>query len=583
MSLIGETLNNRFYILKSLAQDGLGHTYLAEDRGFPAHHHCVVKQLDPGKENLPDLDKIKELFDREADTLAKISLDSNNLIPKLIDRFEQSGALYLVQEFIDGAPLSAELTPGKKLTQIATLELLTQILTPLEYCHREKLIHRDLKPDNIMRRQNGELVPIDFGIAKHSYSGTPGYAPEEQQYGQPELASDIYAVGKIAIQAMTGLPPTQLRRNPDTMTWEWRQHCHVTDGFAAILDRMVELLAARRYQNAAEALAAVESMPRGGNMLLSPSTPLAAQPAVVVERSRNHHPLVEQSQNPPPPELTRQKFSFETAKLEIVTTQAGIFGFGKEVSANIVRRSGSAEYITEDLGDVKLELVYIPAGSCMMGSNEQDCEQPIHRVDLSAFYMGKYAITQEQYEVVMGKNPSRFKESNRPVESVSWDDGMEFCDRLSQLTGHKYSLPSESQWEYACRGGTTTPFCFGETISTNLVNYDGNYVYNQGLKGKYREQTTPVGYFWPNPFGLYDMHGNVLEWCLDTWHENYHGAPTDGSAWIEHDNDCRSLRGGSCDDLPDNCRSSARSGEPPNYGDSEFGFRVVCAPSPEFD
>ncbi len=583
MSLIGKTLNNRFYILKSLAHGGFGHTYLAEDRGFQARHHCVVKHLDPAKENLPYLDKIKVLFDREAETLKKLSLYSN-LIPKFMDSFEQSGELYFVQEFINGAPLSAELAPGKKLTQIATIELLIQILTPLEYCHQEELIHRDLKPDNIMRRQNGELVLIDFGIAKdmgaasitkHSYGGTPGYAPEEQQYGQPELASDVYAVGKIAIQAITGLSPTQLRRNRDTMAWEWRQHCNVTDGFATVLDRMVELLAAKRYQNASEALAAVQSIPRGGNTLISPPTPPTAQQGggggFGFAQPSPQSTGVERSRNPSPP--TRQTFSFQTAKLE-----SALFGGSLKIS----RISGSAEYVTEDIGGVKLEMVYVPAGSFMMGSNEADDEKPIHRVNLSAFYMGKYAITQEQYQAVMGTNPARFKGSNRPVEKVSWDDGMEFCQKLSQRTGNKYSLPSESQWEYACRAETTTPFCYGETISTDLANYDGNRTYGKGLKGKYREQTTSVGDFPPNAFGLYDMHGNVWEWCLDTWHENYNGAPTDGSAWIENDNHSHLLRGGSWDNDPVNCRSSCRNGLARVIRYNYCGFRVVSLPSPRF-
>ncbi|WP_295614703.1 protein kinase, partial [Chamaesiphon sp. GL140_3_metabinner_50] len=166
MSIVGKTLNKRFYILKPLAQGGFGHTYLAEDLTFSARHYCVVKHLSPSKENLPHLARIKDLFEREADTLAKLSTYSN-LIPKLIDRFEEAEELYLVQEFIDGVPLSAELTPGKKLTEEATIELLIQILIPLEYCHQENLLHRDLKPDNIMRRrQTGELVLIDFGIAK---------------------------------------------------------------------------------------------------------------------------------------------------------------------------------------------------------------------------------------------------------------------------------------------------------------------------------------------------------------------------------------------------------------------------------
>jgi eukaryotic-like serine/threonine-protein kinase len=610
MSLIGTTLNNRFYILKSIAQGGFGHTYLAEDRKFQACHHCVVKHLDPAKENLPYLDKIKELFEREADTLANLSLYSNNLIPKLIDRFEQAGELYLVQEFINGASLAAELPEGKKLTQIKTIELLIQILTPLDYCHKENLIHRDIKPDNIMRRQSGELVLIDFGIAKdmgaasitkHSYGGTPGYAPEEQQYGQPELASDVYAVGKIAIQAITGLSPTQLRRNPDTMAWEWRKHCNVTDGFAEVLDRMVELLAARRYQNAAEALAAVQSIPMGRNPFISPPTPAPAQQVVVVGfgSAQPPPPLVERSfshgENQSPP-TAREKFTFQTAKLETVTTteflpkkdiviKSGFFGFKNELveveklvkvetsATKITIISGSAEYVTEDLGGgVTLEMVYIPVGSCMMGSDDDDYdnEKPIHRVNLSAFYMGKYAITQQQYEAVMGENPAHFKGSNRPVESVNWDDGMEFCEKLSELTGHKYSLPSESQWEYACRAGTTTPFCFGETINTDLANYNGNET-----KDKYREQTTPVGEFPANAFGLYDMHGNVWEWCLDTWHENYNGAPTDGSARIENDNDSHLLRGGSWVNYPDICCSSCRNRDRRDSRSIFFGFRVV--------
>jgi formylglycine-generating enzyme required for sulfatase activity len=144
--------------------------------------------------------------------------------------------------------------------------------------------------------------------------------------------------------------------------------------------------------------------------------------------------------------------------------------------------------------------------------------------------MKKFEVTQEQYQQIMGSNPSNFKGAKRPVEKVSWNDAVEFCKKLSQKTRHKYRLPSEAEWEYACRAGTTTPFHFGETITTELTNYDGDYTYASGLKGKYRKQTTEVGTFPPNAFGLYDMHGNVWEWCQDTWHDSYKGAPTDGSA-----------------------------------------------------
>jgi serine/threonine protein kinase len=263
MSIIGKTLNQRFHILEPLAQGGFGHTYLAEDLTFNSRQKCVVKHLSPSKENLPHLARIKDLFEREADTLAKLSLYSN-LIPKLIDRFEQAGELYLVQEFIEGAPLSAELTPGKRFTAEATIELLLQILMPLDYCHRENLLHRDLKPANIMRRrQTGELVLIDFGLAKDigasithkSYGGTPGYAPEEQQHGYPVLASDVYAVGMIAIQAFTGMSPSEFQRNPQTMEWEWSQNFYISDkNFAALLNKMIHPFVDGRYQSAQDVL-----------------------------------------------------------------------------------------------------------------------------------------------------------------------------------------------------------------------------------------------------------------------------------------------------------------------------------------
>jgi formylglycine-generating enzyme required for sulfatase activity len=163
---------------------------------------------------------------------------------------------------------------------------------------------------------------------------------------------------------------------------------------------------------------------------------------------------------------------------------------------------------------------------------------------------------------------------------VTWYEAVEFCDRLSQHTGRLYRLPSEAEWEYACRAGTPTPFYFGDTITTDLANYDGNYTYGSGAKGEYREQTTPVGQFGVNPWGLADMHGNVLEWCEDHWHPSYEGAPSDGSAWITDDaNQLRLVRGGSWYLSPVYCRSAFRARRNPNNRYPDLGFRVVCAPS----
>ncbi len=182
----------------------------------------------------------------------------------------------------------------------------------------------------------------------------------------------------------------------------------------------------------------------------------------------------------------------------------------------IIRRVLSkSKFFVENLGNgITLEMVDIPAGSFLMGSPESEngrssSESPQHIVNVPAFSMGKFEVTQEQYQQIMGKNPSNFKGLKLPVEQVSWNDAVEFCQKLSQKTGRKYRLPSEAEWEYACRAGTTTPFHFGATITSELANYYGTDVYASESKGESRGQTTNVGTFPPNAFGLYDMHGNV--------------------------------------------------------------------------
>ncbi|MBW4465469.1 MAG: formylglycine-generating enzyme family protein [Pegethrix bostrychoides GSE-TBD4-15B] len=238
-------------------------------------------------------------------------------------------------------------------------------------------------------------------------------------------------------------------------------------------------------------------------------------------------------------------------------------------------------------------MVDIPGGSFEMGSPADEPkrgsrEDPQHSVTVPPFFMGKYLVTQAQWKAVaampqvnrkLNPDPARFKGDNLPVERVDWHDAVEFCDRLLQHTGRIYRLPSEAEWEYACRAGTITPFHFGETITTELANYNGS-VYRQEPKGKSRGRTTPVGSFLPNRFGLYDMHGNVREWCADHWHDNYEGAPIDGSAWIEGgDGSRRVLRGGSWDVNPLLCRSAYRVCLNPDFANNDGGFRVVSSAS----
>jgi formylglycine-generating enzyme required for sulfatase activity len=250
------------------------------------------------------------------------------------------------------------------------------------------------------------------------------------------------------------------------------------------------------------------------------------------------------------------------------------------------RQLKQAQAFVEDLGNgVMLEMVQIPEGTFLMGSLKSEKgrsrnESPLHSVNCAQFFMGRYAITQAQYQAIMGKNPSRFKGANRPVEKVSWWNVQEFCTKLSGKTGRTYRLPSEAEWEYACRAGTTTPFHFGETITTNLANYNGKFTYQLEPKGKHREQTTDVGSFPANAFGLCDMHGNVWEWCGDVYHKNYEGAPADGKAWMVCGEEIsRLLRGGSYGSDNSGCRSAtrARCVYSLTTGYSFHGFRIVCS------
>ncbi|WP_397194754.1 formylglycine-generating enzyme family protein [Nodosilinea sp. FACHB-141] len=240
-----------------------------------------------------------------------------------------------------------------------------------------------------------------------------------------------------------------------------------------------------------------------------------------------------------------------------------------------------------------LHMVLVPGGTFLMGSSDDEPERkedegPQHEVTVPPFFMGRYPVTQAQWRVVaamsqvkreLHPDPSRFKGDNRPVEQVSWYDAVEVCARLSAHTSRQYRLPSEAEWEYACRAGTITPFYFGNTLTTEVANYKGNSTYADGPEGEYRAETTPVDHFGiANAFGLCDTHGNVNEWCQDHWHDSYAGAPTDGSAWIEGGNpDKRILRGGSWYDLPRYCQSAHRYPYVPDYLSYFLGFRVVCS------
>jgi formylglycine-generating enzyme required for sulfatase activity len=245
------------------------------------------------------------------------------------------------------------------------------------------------------------------------------------------------------------------------------------------------------------------------------------------------------------------------------------------------RTRHSAQQLTEDLGNgISLDLILVPSGIFKMGSlhmygNPE--EQPQHIVSIKSFLMGKFLITQAQWKAVMGKlPPRRFKGDNLPVERVSWDDAQKFCQRLSEKTGRNYQLPSETQWEYACRAGTSTPFSFGETLTVDVANFNGEHTFRAEPRGFYFHSTNEGGKFPPNTFGLYDMHGNLWEWCADNWLDDYSSSPRDSGSYQNKDSKYRVARGGSWHEPPSLCRSAARLRALETDADEFMGFRVVC-------
>jgi len=601
----GLLLQNRYRVIVRLGGGGFGDTF--EINEVRTNQTKVLKVLTDNRQ------KAIELFKQEAAVLSQLD---HSGIPKVepdayfehYPHNSQTPIHCLVMEKIEGEDLQKYMQKNglRPINQTTAIEWLKDLLIILEQVHNKNFFHRDIKPANIMlRAENTQLVLIDFGTVRevtntvvNEQGGvtavfSPGYTPLEQINQKAVPQSDFFALGRTFVYLLTGKEPLDpIMYDSYHETLNWRNHApQVSSMLADLLDDMMQRLYKDRPQNTQEILqmiAAIEkSLQPIQTTFVPPPVAKSSQPQKTKSTRRIFlkyaslifgtftiavvgQKLFSRNKNQIPTPKTIIPFNFE-----VVTTDA---------TGNSINKSkASAKYFTEDLGNgVFLEMVEIPGGTFIMGSSASEAERrsnesPQHQVTVPSFYMGKYELTQAQYQVIMGANPAYFKDNNRPVEKVSWNNAVEFCKKLSQKTGKTYRLPSEAEWEYACRAGTTTPFYFGKSITPDLVNYNGNYTYTSAPKGKYREQTTDVGTFPPNAFGLYDMHGNVWEWCQDDYKENYINAPIDGSALTSQIASTKSLRGGSWDSYPAYCRSAYRLDSYPNYFYDGIGFRVVCS------
>ncbi|BAZ30292.1 hypothetical protein NIES4074_27480 [Cylindrospermum sp. NIES-4074] len=580
-SNFGKLLRNRYRVLRLLGEGGFSRTYATEDVDR-LNAPCVIKQFFPQVQGTGQRAKAAEFFKEEAFRLYELG-ENHTQIPRLLAYFEQGYSLYLVQEFILGQTLLKEVQK-QAYSEAEIRQLLADLLPVLEFVHQHNVIHRDIKPENIIRRAaDGKPVLIDFGGAKQvtqtsmvrqaTVIYTLGYAPTEQMAGFACHASDLYALGVTCVRLLTQDLPSQDAYGQiidplyDAMNAKWLWHerlqkkgITISDDLGKILDKLLKHFPSERYQSATEVL----------NDLKFSTSPVALKFAVIPQPQLP----------PPPPKVILPLPPLQTFDFQVVTVDTA----GREVN----RDRRSAKFFAEELSKaVTLEMVSIPGGIYMMGSPEFEGdadERPQHQVIVEPFFMGKFPITQAQWRAVaalpkvqqtLNPNPAKFKGLNLPVENVSWHEAVEFCVRLSIKTGRNYRLPSEAEWEYACRAGTSTSFHFGETVTADLVNCsDADAV---EAKTKFRKETTNVGSFEvANSFGLYDMHGLVWEWCADPWHNNYDGAPADGKVWdVGGDVHRRVLRGGSWNFSAELCRSASRSWNESDGGLRICGFRVV--------
>lgn len=273
--MIGKLLDQRYQVTEGLVQGGFGHTYLAEDTRRPGNPICVVKHLQPATNDPEFLQTARRLFNSEAETLEKLGI--HDQIPRLLAYFEEDEEFYLVEEYISGHPLSAEFSAEQNWNEPQVVQFLQEVLPILEFVHRNGVIHRDIKPDNLIRRAaDNKVVLVDFGAVKQVKMqtimateqfnnetvaiGTPGYMPSEQSQGRPRPSSDLYALGMVCIQSLSGLSPAQLPEDPETGEILWRQRTQVSELLAAVLSRMVRHYFRYRYQSAVEVSEALEPL-----------------------------------------------------------------------------------------------------------------------------------------------------------------------------------------------------------------------------------------------------------------------------------------------------------------------------------
>jgi len=702
-NLVGETVFG-YEIVEMVGAGGMGMVYRAV---HPKIGKTVaIKFLPPAFSNSP---QFVARFEREAVAMVRLSHPNIVTIENMGIHREQH---FLIMEYVAGRTVSELLEADReaggdgRFPWREAVRIAEQVLGALQSAHGQGMLHRDIKPGNILVADDSTVKVADFGLVKvmgigddvsidearsrlsisavsdargagigltalGSPIGTFDYMSPEQYRGERDLdeRTDVYSFGMTLYRMLTGRLARAFAKPPSSYCPDIPEELDTVcikclaeepgDRFRNVAEIMEVLITIKKNAETALRKAAVldqrqaeeerRRMEAAAESQRREAEEIAARrPDRKRRKDRKHSPEPERA-----PRKSGGTFKWIAVLLAVLTVAGGLFyAYHQEkdkrlaaerarvmaeqeaqdksrlavetekqrieserraaLQADVDRKKREEEAVrrqaeeerkrreaaarvpkpgqmkTVDLGGgVKLELVWVPFGEFTMGSPSSESgrdndEGPQHRVRITrGFWMGKYEVTQSQWESVIGSNPSHFKDAggSAPVESVSWDDCQDFLQKLSSRTGKTFRLPTEAEWEYACRAGTETTFHYGSSLSSTQANFNGNYPYGGASKGPYLNKTASVGSYRSNAFGLYDMHGNVYEWCQDWYGENYYQSSTTRDPLGPSSGSSRVRRGGSWNYLARYCRSAGRFGRTPDYRSYYGGFRIVLSAS----
>ena len=593
----GVLLTNRYRVVKQLGQGGMGSVWLAEDTKLDGRKVAVKMLPSILVSNKRAYAQVKQ------EALVSLKLTHPNIVA--VRAFEEEGGNpFLVMDYIDGQTLDDYLAEKGKLTEEETIRLLKPIAAALDYAHSQGVVHRDVKPNNVMIDKSGHPYVLDFGIAREVQetmtrvtgklsSGTLMYMSPEQLHGAaPKSAQDVYSFAAMAYECLTGTPPFgrgqieyQIEHDaPEPLP----RHIAICRGVMAGLGKTPEArppTCAAVLEKGAKPQGADDGASARKTRIAAVLLGVLALGALVgigwwlgreTGKSGGRAMELEQAVNVEPIGVAKRGGESQEEKpLEPVVVREP--KIGKEPKA------GDTMTITLP-GGATMEFCWCPAGSFLMGSPASDDprneDETQHRVTLTkGFWMGKYEVTQCQWQSVMGENPSEFKSANRPVEQVSWNDCQRFIQKINMAGQVMVSLPTEAQWEYACRAGTSTMFNFG-SFSFKFEEEMNCANFKDGVMSNPYHGTRSAGSYSSNAWGLCDVHGNVWEWCEDCYDKDFY---VKAEAKVDPccaSGDERVRRGGSWGGMAIFSRSAIRGRCKVAYYDSELGLRLVCSAGP---